>query len=142
MKINAPKPWPLVPIAAVVITPVPEVNVRAILSPVRGAAKVSALFAVLEPPDVLMVVAALSTMLELDAPMVVGPLLVNAPAKLMLLGAVAVKPALKVNVSAAASPKVKDPVLANVEELAMVVVEPVNAKSYAPDPVLIDWVPT
>ena len=107
------------------MTPVPEVKVRAIFSPVRGAAKVSALFAVLEPADVLIVVASVSTMLVLDVPIVVGPLLVNTPAKLMLLGAVAVKPALKVNASAAAFPSVNTPVLAKVTALVIELIAPV-----------------
>ena len=108
------------------MTPVPDVKDSAILSPARGAASVSALFAVLEPPDVLIVVAAVKAMLVLDAPIVVGPLLVNDPAKLMELGAVAVNPLPKVNASAAASPSVNDPVLVKVTELVIEFAAPVN----------------
>ena len=97
--VNAPRPWPLLPIAAVVITPVPDVKDSAILSPASGAASVSALFAALEPPDVLMVVAAVNVIAVPEAPIVVGPLLVNAPAREIELGAVAVKPAPKLSVS-------------------------------------------
>ena len=67
--------------AAVVIRPVPEVSVKAMLSPVNGAARVSALFAVLEPPEVLIEVAAVREIAVLDVPIVTGPLLVIAPAK-------------------------------------------------------------
>ena len=128
MKINAPKPWPLVPIAAVVITPVPEVNVRAILSPDSGAAKVNALLVVFEPPEVLMVVAAVRVMLEPDAPIVVGPLLVKDPAKLIALGAVAVNPALKVSVSVDKLPNCKVPVLLKVVAFVIDVLAPAKER--------------
>ena len=71
MKIKAPSPLPLEPIAAVVITPVPEVKVKAILLPDNGAANVSALFAVFEPPDVLIDVVSVKAMLVPDLPTVV-----------------------------------------------------------------------
>ena len=127
---SAPSPWPLAPRAAVVITPVPEVNVSAILSPVRGAAKVSALFAVLDPPDVLMVVASVSTMLELDVPMVVGPLLVMVPAKFTVLGAVAVKPAPKVIALDDRLPNVRLPVFKKAAALVMVLELPIILTLY------------
>ena len=119
-----------------VITPVPEVKVKAILSPVNGAAKVNDLLAVLEPPDVLIVVAAVKPMDVLDAPIVVGPLLVHAPAKEIELGAVAVKPAPKVNVSDDRLPSLRLPVLLKVVALVIAVVAPTNDRLYEPEPEL------
>ena len=108
------------------ITPVPEVRVKATLSPVTGAANVRALFEVLEPPDVLMVVAAVRVIPVLDVPIVVGPLLVIEPARYTVLGAVAVKPALNVKVSVDKLPSFKVPVLLNVAALVMLVEDPVK----------------
>ena len=110
------------------ITPVPDVNVNAILSPDNGAAKVSALFAVLEPPDVLIAVAAVRLIAVPEAPIVVGPLLVIVPARYTVLGAVAVKPALNVKVSVERFPSFNVPVLLNVAALVMLVLDPVNAR--------------
>jgi hypothetical protein len=65
---------------------------------------------------------------------VVGPLLTNEPAKLIELGAVAVKPPLKVKASAAASPRVSDPVFAKVTAFVNELIAPVIARPKDPDP--------
>ena len=75
-----------------------------------------------------MVVAAVRLMLEPDAPIVVGPLLVKDPAKLIALGAVAVKPALKVNASPEALPRVNAPVLEKVVAFVIDVLAPAKER--------------
>lgn len=57
-----------------------------------------------------------------------APLVLICPAMLMWLGAVAVKPPVKINVSVAASPKVKVPVLLNTVLAATAVLAPSNFK--------------
>jgi hypothetical protein len=89
---------------------------------------VSALLEVLEPPDVLMVVAAARVMPVLDAPIVVEPLLVIKPARYTVLGAVAVKPVLNVKASVDRLPNFNVPVLLNVAALVMLVLDPANAR--------------
>jgi hypothetical protein len=83
-----------------------------------------------------MVVSADSVIEVLLSPIVVFPLLVIVPARLILLGAVAVNPAENVVLALAAFPSVKDPVLVKVVALLMVVEDPTNDKLYAPDPEL------
>ena len=62
-------------------------------------------------------------------------MLVNNPAKLIELGAVAVKPPLNVKASVAALPKVNDPVFAKVTALVILCDEPVRLRLYDPVPV-------
>jgi hypothetical protein len=73
-----------------------------------------------------MLVLSASVMPVLLSPILTIPPLVNAPAKVTLLGAVAVTPLLKVKLSVAASPKTKVPALAKVTLLVTEFVAPIK----------------
>ena len=90
----------------------------------------------LEPPEVLIEVAAVRLIGVPASPIVVAPLLIMVPAKVTLLGAVAVKPALKVFELDALAPICRVPVFAKVVASVTVFVLPVSDKLYAPAPVL------
>ena len=124
----APRPLPALPIATVLNTPEPVLRLSVLLAPLMAPFKLSARLAVLLPPEVLMLLLAASVMAVPASPIVVGPLLVKLPAKVTLLGVVAVKPALKVKASVAALPNSRVPALAKVVALVMVLLAPVRDK--------------
>ncbi|CAM3792840.1 hypothetical protein POBR111598_09925 [Polynucleobacter brandtiae] len=132
---RAPKPLPLEPSAAVAKTPVPVVNVKAWLLPDTAPPRVR-LRLLTAPPEVLIVVAASKVIGVPASPIDVVPLLVIVPAKLTELGAVAVKPAEKVNTSVERFPKFRVPVLLNVVAYEIELVAPINDRLYGPDPEL------
>ena len=100
------------PIAAVVRTPVPDVSVNDWVAPDTAPPRVRLRLPDV-PPEVFIEVFAAKVIGVPLSPIEVFPLLVNVPAKVTELGAVAVKPALKVNISPAALPSVKVPVFKN-----------------------------
>jgi hypothetical protein len=114
--------------ATVLNTPEPVFKLSVLLAPLMAPFKLSARLAVLLPPEVLMLLLAASVMAVPTSPIVVGPLLVKLPARVTLLGVVAVKPALKVKASEAALPNSRVPALAKVVALVMVLLEPVRDK--------------
>ena len=131
-----PRPFPAEPIPTVVKTPEPVVKVSALVAPLITPPKFKARLAVLEPPEVLIDVAAARLMGVPASPMVVAPLLIIVPAKVTLLGIVAVKPALKVLELDALPPICRVPVFAKVVASVIVLVPPVMLRLYDPDPVL------
>ena len=124
----APRPLPALPIATVLNTPEPVLRLSVLLAPLMAPFKLSARLALLLPPEVLMLLLAASVMAVPASPKVVGPLLVKLPARVTLLGVVAVNPALKVKASVAALPNSRVPALAKVVALVMVLLEPVRDK--------------
>ena len=124
----APKPLPALPMATVFNTPEPVFKLSVLLAPLMAPSRFNARLAVLLPPEVLMLLLAASVMAVSASPRVVGPLLMKLPAKVTLLGVVAVNPALKVKASEAALPNSRVPALAKVVALVMVLLEPVRDK--------------
>ena len=124
----APRPLLALPIATVLNTPEPVLRLSVLLAPLMAPFKLSARLAVLLPPEVLILLLAASVMAVPASPIVVGPLLVKLPAKVTLLGVVAVNPALKVKASEAALPNSRVPALAKVVALVMVLLAPVRDK--------------
>ena len=124
----APKPLPALPIETEVNTPEPVLRLNVLLAPLMAPFKFNARLVVLLPPEVLMLLLAASVMAVPASPKVVGPLLVKLPARVTLLGVVAVKPALKVKASVAALPSSRVPALAKVVALVIVLLEPVSDK--------------